>query len=316
MKIITLNPMNKDKDVSVIIPTYNRLPMLKEALASVFSQDFNGSIEVIVVDDYSSDGTAEFITQQYPEVHLIKLEKNVGCPAARNQGLRVARGKYIAPLDSDDLWEKKYLEIQINTLAQKEKSFAVSDLFFWNTIKNSKKVRLQRPDLNKYNSPLHHLLVGSFIYTPSSVVFPKKLFSEIGYFDEQIRYGSDTDFYIRSLLAGYQPIFTEFPLVIQRKHGKDQMTNVKNLKNRIRDRVSYVENHYPQIKKQFDIISLKRIYAEIYADYAKQYLKRKSLLNWLKSSLNSASHSSLSYALSNMADDLIEAIIKNKKLPE
>ena len=316
MKIITLNPMNKDKDVSVIIPTYNRLPMLKEALASVFSQDFNGSIEVIVVDDYSSDGTAEFITQQYPEVHLIKLEKNVGCPAARNQGFRVARGKYIAPLDSDDLWEKKYLEIQINTLAQKEKSFAVSDLFFWNTIKNSKKVRLQRPDLNKYNSPLHHLLVGSFIYTPSSVVFPKKLFSEIGYFDEQFRYGSDTDFYIRSLLAGYQPIFTEFPLVIQRKHGKDQMTNVKNLKNRIRDRVSYVENHYPQIKKQFDIISLKRIYAEIYADYAKQYLKRKSLLNWLKSSLNSASHSSLSYALSNMADDLIEAIIKNKKLPE
>ncbi|WP_413162531.1 glycosyltransferase family 2 protein [Capilliphycus salinus ALCB114379] len=308
--------MNPKLDVSVIIPTYNRLPMLKEALQSVFSQDFNGSIEVIVVDDNSSDGTAEFITQQYAEVHLIKLEKNVGCPAARNRGIKVARGKYIAPLDSDDFWEKNYLETQINTLAQKEKSFAVSDLLFWNAIKNAKKVRLQRPDLNKYNSPLHHLLVGSFIYTPSSVVFPKQLFSEIGYFDDKIKYGSDTDFYIRSLLAGYQPIFTEFPLVIQRKHGKEQMTNIKNLKNRIRDRFFYVDNLYPQVEKQLDAVSLKRIHAEIYADYAKQYFKRKSLLNWLRSSLNSASHSSLSYALSNMANDLREALIKKNKLPE
>ncbi|MGB3190500.1 MAG: glycosyltransferase [Limnoraphis sp.] len=302
--------------MSVIIPTYNRLPMVQEALASVRSQDYQGKVEVIVVDDNSQDGTSEFIAREYPDIHLITLDENVGCPAARNRGIKVARGKYIAPLDSDDLWEKNYLEIQINTLAQKEKSFAVSDLLFWNAIKNAKKVRLQRPDLNKYNSSLHHLLVGSFIYTPSSVIFPKQLFSEIGYFDEKIKYGSDTDFYIRSLLAGYQPIFTEYPLVIQRKHGKEQMTNIKNLKNRIRDRFFYVDNLYPQVEKQLDTVSLKRIHAQIYADYAKQYFKRKSLLNWLRSSLDSASNSSLSYALHNMANDVIEAIIKKKKLPE
>lgn len=77
----------------------------------------------------------------------------------------------------------------------------------------------------------------------------------------------------------------------------------------------YVDNLYPQVEKKLDAVSLKQIHAEIYADYAKQYFKRKSLLNWLRLSLNSASHSSLSYALSNMANDLIEAIIKKKKLP-
>lgn len=87
---------------SVIIPAYNRLPYLMEALDSVWGQEFT-DYEVIVVDDGSTDGTIEFIKKAQPGVLLIE-QPNQGPGVARNRGFEAARGEYIAFLDSDDLW--------------------------------------------------------------------------------------------------------------------------------------------------------------------------------------------------------------------
>src|SRR5687768_2408040 len=103
---------SESPDVSIIIPTYNRLSMLEEALGSVLSQEFDGSVEIIVVDDHSQDGTSDKIRQEYGAVHVIQLEENIGNYAARNLGLTRARGKYVAFLDDDDLWEPTYLRTQ------------------------------------------------------------------------------------------------------------------------------------------------------------------------------------------------------------
>lgn len=297
--------MNTSFDVSVIIPTYNRISMLEEALKSVFEQEFDGQVEIIVIDDNSSDQTSEIVSHNYPEVNLISLQKNMGPSVARNRGLSLAQGKYIAFLDSDDLWEKNYLNVQVSSLKGELKCFSVSDLIIWNTQKNSKRVRVQIPDLKKYKSMLHHFLVGAFIYTPSSVVFPRQVLEDVGFFNEESRFCEDTNFYIRCLLADYQPKLTKYPLIIQRKHSEGQTTDQKNLKKRLDSRLNHVDKFYPLVKSKSNIPSIRKIYAEVYIDFARQYLARKSLINWSKMIWKSAFYSS-TYALSSMVTDIIK----------
>ena len=89
--------------VSVIIPVFNRLRLVSRAIDSVFAQTFR-DIEVVVVDDASTDGTADALAARRPELRLIRLERNGGPARARNAGLAAARGELAAFLDSDDLW--------------------------------------------------------------------------------------------------------------------------------------------------------------------------------------------------------------------
>ena len=92
--------------ISVLIPAYNRAGVIGEALSSVRSQT-RAPAETIVVDDASTDGTAELAEQNGARV--IRLKKNRGAAAARNEGIRAANGDAIALLDSDDFWEPNHL---------------------------------------------------------------------------------------------------------------------------------------------------------------------------------------------------------------
>lgn len=105
--------------ISVIIPTYNRAKLLPRAIRSVLHQTFNGDeIEVIIVDDASTDDTTQVVTSmQEPHVRYIRLESNSGACTARNIGIQEARGELIAFQDSDDEWfltklEKQYAQLQ------------------------------------------------------------------------------------------------------------------------------------------------------------------------------------------------------------
>jgi glycosyltransferase involved in cell wall biosynthesis len=290
----------KTPDISVIIPTYNRISMLKEALDSVFAQEFDGVVEVIVVDDNSQDGTSAVVSQKYPEVRLISLKENVGAYVTRNRALSEAKGKYIAFLDSDDLWEKNYLKSQITALEGKEKYFCVSGLTVWDTRKNQKQTsyQKQKPNLDKYASPIHHLLVLSFISTPSSVVFPRQAFDEVGLFEESFRVGADTDFYIRCLLSGYQAVFTEQPVAIKREHGKDQLTSTKNLKLKEKGKLIRIKKHHPLAKESFVPVSIRRVYAEVHGNFATQYFINNNFFHWFTSLIAAAYNASPGYAFS------------------
>lgn len=104
--------------VSVIIPTYNRASLLRDALASVEAQHGIGDayeMEVIVVDDASSDGTSQ-VVRAHQRVHYVRLPANRGLPAARNAGIRASRGQYLAFLDDDDVWLPCKLECQVEAL--------------------------------------------------------------------------------------------------------------------------------------------------------------------------------------------------------
>ena len=101
--------------VSVIIPTYNRGWTLQAAMDSVLAQTYL-DFELIVVDDGSSDDTAEILAAYGPEVKRIR-QANAGVSAARNTGIRAARGELVAFLDSDDRWLPDKLKVQVDFFA-------------------------------------------------------------------------------------------------------------------------------------------------------------------------------------------------------
>ena len=101
--------------VSVIIPTYNRAAKVRKAIESVLNQTFS-DLEVVVVDDGSSDDTGKILQETYGDRIRYFAQPNQGASAARNRGLAEARGEWIALLDSDDLWEKEKLEWQFKAL--------------------------------------------------------------------------------------------------------------------------------------------------------------------------------------------------------
>src|SRR5581483_7287295 len=96
-------------DVSIILPTYNRVDTIPRAVESVRRQTFT-DWELIVIDDGSTDGTAERINNLDPRIRILRQE-NQGCYVARNRGIAEAKGRFIAFLDSDDEWLPHFLEI-------------------------------------------------------------------------------------------------------------------------------------------------------------------------------------------------------------
>ncbi len=106
--------MDKKPSVSVITPAYNAARFVRETIKSVQAQTFT-DWEMIVIDDCSTDNTKDVVEEQAgndPRIRLLRMDKNSGQALARNKGMRVARGKYIAFLDSDDLWLPEKLAMQ------------------------------------------------------------------------------------------------------------------------------------------------------------------------------------------------------------
>lgn len=130
--------------LSIIIPTYNRLPLLKEALAS-FVGLLECSYEVVIVDDGSTDGTAEYL-RTLGEPFLVIRQENRGSNVARNVGLKDARGRYIKFLDSDDLLNPEQVSRQVKFLdVNSEIDVCYSDWVNWNSATGGATLRRKEP---------------------------------------------------------------------------------------------------------------------------------------------------------------------------
>lgn len=187
--------------VSVIIPTYNRKHLLKPALKSALEQTYS-SIEVIVVDDCSTDRTSEWIQENFPTIQLISLKENHGAAGARNIGIKSANGDYIAFLDSDDYWSPDYLEKVISTLSKDESSsFAFCNhREFIQEIGNENIIRYKSTE--KYRDLIHRSLADVFIFTMSVVVVRTSAIRQAGLLNEVLDICHDRELYIRLLEAG------------------------------------------------------------------------------------------------------------------
>ena len=179
--------------VSVIIPTYNRSALLKEAIAGVLAQTMP-DLEVIVVDDGSTDDTRSVVAAIPDERVKYFYKDNGGVSSARNLGLTMTDSEYIAFLDSDDLWPEDYLQIMIEHLRAESQYGAVycatvSQLPDGRTIKADDPVRCKSGQITS------HLFQNSVIW-PSAAVIRKKMTGGI-FFDELLNDSEDSDFFLR-----------------------------------------------------------------------------------------------------------------------
>lgn len=187
---------NENPKVSVIIPTYNREHLISRSIESVLNQTYK-DFEVIIVDDASTDNTEELITKKYPDVIYIKHDINRGAAAARNTGLNVVRGKYIAFHDSDDEWLPEKLEKQMVIFEK----FPEVGIVYTDMLRISEDGRM-----DYWNSPsiqsntlinektLDYQVTGIGI---QSTVILKECIEYVGFFDDKLPRLIDLELFIR-----------------------------------------------------------------------------------------------------------------------
>jgi len=148
--------------VSIITPSYNSSKFIKDCVASVFSQTYK-NWEMIIVDDCSKDNSKEIISELSTKDKRIKpifLEKNVGAAEARNAAIRQSKGKYVAFLDSDDLWNPKKLEKQLSFMYENEIAFSYTNYQFISENGEDLSNIISAPEKMTYDSYLKNTIIG------------------------------------------------------------------------------------------------------------------------------------------------------------
>ena len=201
-------------NISVVIPTYNRIELLKRSIDSVINQTIKPS-EIIIVADGSNDGTEAMVKKKYDSLKLIK-QKNKGASAARNSGIKASSGEWICFLDSDDEWKNDKLEKQITAVANNSdyKFFHSNEIW----IKNGKRIN-QKKKHKKYGGDIFKKCLDMCRISPSSVLINKNIFEEIGFFNENLVVCEDYELWLR-ICDQYKVFFIDEPLII--KYGGHQ----------------------------------------------------------------------------------------------
>ena len=206
--------------VSVVIPTHNRAAVLRDALDSVYAQEGLGrdfELEVIVVDDASTDSTPNLISQ-YSATKYIRLPTNRGASAARNAGIKASGGTYVALLDDDDVWLPHRLRVQLPVM---EETPSIGVVYGQNLLQGDMFDQTW-PDASRApsGSVFRAFLLEDFIAV-GSLLIRRSAFDQAGYFDENLMTQEHYEMCLR--LAFHVPFrFLPGPVYIQRfsRHGK------------------------------------------------------------------------------------------------
>jgi glycosyltransferase involved in cell wall biosynthesis len=211
--------------INVIIPTFNRAEFLKEAIQSILDQDYFRGLdrerffEIIVVDDGSTDKTEEVVQSFACDIRYI-YQENRGVSAARNAGLQHARGDFIAFLDSDDLWKRDKIGVQMSLMKTVSRAMMCYTEETWirHGIFVNPKKRHQ-----KYSCWIFDKVLPLCLISLSSALFRREVFEKIGSFDEDFPVCEDYDFGIR-LAHRYPVYFLTRPLIVKRGGHEDQLS--------------------------------------------------------------------------------------------
>ncbi|MCE9625615.1 MAG: glycosyltransferase family 2 protein [Deltaproteobacteria bacterium] len=208
--------------VSVIIPTYNRADFLQEALDSVQAQTL-APLEVIVVDDGSTDGTLDaLMASELPHLHILSQERR-GPAAARNLALDAVRGDYVAFLDSDDLWLPEKLRVQADFMeANPEIRFCQTEELW---IRRGVRVN----PMKKHAKPSGWIFAACLpfcVVSPSAVMMERKFLLELGGFDPAFPVCEDYELWLRASLKS--PFRTlDQALTVKRGGHEDQLSRAE-----------------------------------------------------------------------------------------
>ena len=205
--------------VSIVLPTFNRLKFLRKAVDSIFEQSFL-DWELIIADDGSDSETAAFLATLVnpPRVRLLRLQHTGNPSAARNAALREARGKYIAFLDSDDLWLPQKLERQLRAMAADPvRRWCYTALSRVDADGNLLPSEAARRRVLHGGAVLEKLLTLEIAVATPCVIAERALIQQAGGFDEEQKYFEEYDLWQRLSLIS-DVIALEEPLALVRNH--------------------------------------------------------------------------------------------------
>jgi glycosyltransferase involved in cell wall biosynthesis len=229
--------------VSVVIPTYNRAEKVQSAIESALAQTF-ADLEVIVVDDGSSDGTEHVLGKAFGDRIRYYFQPNQGVSVARNRGIEEARGEWIAFLDSDDQWENDKLEWQLKAMQRfgSQCGACYTDVQFFNHPETRTMFELAE---NNYrheneigvNNDALRLLVqpggAGMVICLSSLLARARDLRKVGGFDASLLYTEDSEFMFRlAMQTGF--CYVNRPLVLfDRSPAEDRHVGVSSAWNRL-----------------------------------------------------------------------------------
>ncbi len=234
-------------EVSVIIPTYNRARFLLKAIDSVFAQKYE-DFEVIVVDDGSTDDTKEILKTYLKKISYI-YQKNSGVSSARNAGIRVAKGEWVAFLDSDDEWLPEKLAVQMNFVASHPFIIAHSvnidlsdyDIDSQTSFSHCKFTPMKEEGI--IEKPfLHHFRYRTTMM-PSGVICKKKAAIQAGLFDESLSICEDYDFMSRLALQGSWGFSSDILAVMHKRDENIQRLSATRSIDKITTCRSLIKSH-------------------------------------------------------------------------
>lgn len=213
------------RSISVVIPCYNAKRWIAGTLKSVLAQDWP-DLEIIVVDDGSSDGSPDLVRAQFPGVRLI-VQANQGVAAARNTGIASATCDWITFIDADDIWMPGKLDAQWRLLStQREAKMSYTAWRVWNSTDPEPSTSLIEELIKVNEGSSYYIGPSGWIYPElledccvwtSTVFAHKSLFDAIGVFDQKLRIGEDYDLWLRA--SRVTPILrVSRPLALYRIH--------------------------------------------------------------------------------------------------
>lgn len=224
--------------ISVVIPLFNKRESIATTVESVLLQT-DSDFELVIVDDGSTDGSADIVREFHDERIVLISKTNGGVSSARNEGIRHARGEWVAFLDGDDLWERDFLS-EINKMVQD---------FPQTGIVGTSYCYLTGGERIPGNKPMPEGFYGivdnskwdkAHIYCSTAVCCRKSALEEVGMFDERIAYGEDTDVWWRIMLR-YPAAYSNRELAVYRFDEANRAMNRKMPLNKLY--INYFEKY-------------------------------------------------------------------------
>ena len=260
-------------DCSAVIPVYNRKDRIQQTIESVLNQSVLPR-EIIVVDDGSTDGTSEFVKSTFPDVKVV-TQANQGVSAARNKGIKEAKGEWVAFLDSDDEWLPTKLEMQSSWLRNHPNIKICHCDEIW--IRNQVRV----------NPGKRHKKQGGWIYlnclplcviSPSAVVINQEVFDEVGMFDENLPTCEDYDLWLR-ITQRFEVGYIDQQLLVKYGGHSDQLSKAYAGMDRFRITalVKSLEQSFLTSAQRKSTIETLIHKTEIYLNGAKKRRKRSEV---------------------------------------
>lgn len=205
---------DESERISVVIPLYNKELEVERALSSVINQSLAPG-EIIVVDDGSTDGSraiVERLIEEHPSAHIrLIVQENSGVSAARNRGIREAKGDYVALLDADDMWLSGYIAEVCRLMEYYPDADAYTTAF--DIVNDNKRVAAPVPTCEGYVNPAEEALRGRYPIIPSTTTLRKATIEAVGGFPEGMRIGEDQWLWASMMQRNATFVFSPMSLV-------------------------------------------------------------------------------------------------------